>query len=191
MAKLKCCGCKERYPKETMLKLNAGNFHSYECATTYGKSKAYDNKTKEIKKRNKDLKPKNTLQADAQNAFNEYIRYRDMDKPCINTGVPVEWNGNESDAAHFISRAANNAMRFDMRNVHKATKTSNKHQEKYIHDYRDNLKDRLGVDRFEQFEKDCKYWKTHQRDFSKYYLERVKKIFRKKKRVLMKIRGNK
>ncbi len=48
MAKLKCCGCKERLEKETMIKLPAGNFHSYECATSYAKSKAYDNKTKDL-----------------------------------------------------------------------------------------------------------------------------------------------
>lgn len=173
-----------------MIKLPVGNFHSMECAYSYGKSKAYDNKTKEIKKRNKSAKPKNTIQADAQAAFNEYVRYRDKDKLCINTGEPVDWNGNEADAAHFISRASNNAMRFDLRNVHKATKKSNKHQEDYIHDYRENLKDRLGAERFEQFEQEAKYWRTHQRDFSKHYLERIKKIFRKKKRVLMKIRGD-
>jgi len=190
-ATLKCTNCKDRFPREQMIKLPVGNMCSMDCAYSYGKKKAYDNKTKEIKARNKQDRPKNTLQADAQKAFNEYVRYRDKDKPCINTGAPVDWNGNDSDAAHFISRAANNAMRFDLRNVHKATKASNKHQEDYIHDYRDNLKERLGVERFEQFEADAKYWKTHKRDFSKYYYERIKKIFRKKKRVLEKIRGDK
>lgn len=173
-----------------MIKLPVGNMCSMDCAYDYGKKKAYDNKTKEIKKRNKEQKPKNTLLSEAQKAVNDYVRYRDKDKPCINTGLPVSYDGNESDAAHFYSRAANNAMRFDLRNIHKSTKASNANQEKYIHDYRENLKDRLGRERFEQFESEAKYWKTHKRNFSKQYLERVKMIFRKKKRVLMKIRGD-
>lgn len=186
----KCCGCKQRFPSEQMIKLPAGNFHSMECAIEYGRNKAYKNKTKEMKAKYKP-KPKASIKDEAQKAFNEYVRYRDKDQPCINTNQPVAWDGNESDAAHFISRAANNAMRFDLRNVHKATKASNKEQEKYIHDYRENLKERLGEARFKQFEADAKYWRTHQRNFSKEYLERVKRIFRKKKRVLMKIRGDK
>jgi len=163
---------------------------SYICALEHAKKdtdkkqKAKDNKWK------KDNKPLNTLKSEAQKAVNEYVRYRDKDELCINESVAVAWNGNESDAAHFVSRAANNAMRFDLRNIHKSTKKSNANQEKHIHAYRENLIERLGEDRFNKFEEDCKYWRTHKRNFSKDYLERVKRIFRKKKRVLMKIRGD-
>lgn len=151
------------------------------------KAKEFD---KETKRRRASIKPKNTILNEAQTAFNAYIRYRDKDLPCINTGQPVEYDGNASDAAHFVSRAANNAMRFDMRNVNKSTKASNKHQEKYIHEYRNNLIKKLGEVRFKQFEDDCRYYKTHQRNFSKQYLERIKRVFRKKLRVLKKLRGD-
>lgn len=191
-ATLKCTGCKERYPREQMLAFPSGKFHDYDCATSYARDKSLKTREKakrqDFRKRKAALKPKRTVLNEAQQAFNAYVRYRDKDLPCINTGKPVSFDGNDSDAAHFYSRAANNAMRFDMRNVHKSTKASNTQQEKYIHDYRENLINRLGEERFNQFEQEAKYWKKTQRNFSKQYLERVKRIFRKKKRVLMKIR---
>lgn len=173
--------------KSSLIKIRAKNARTE-------KREASERQKKERKayaKRKAALKPKNTKLSEAQKAFNDYIRYRDKYRKCINTGVNVSWDGNESDAAHFISRAANNAMRFDLRNVHKATKASNKNQEKYIHDYRVNLIERLGTDRFDQFEADCKYWRINKRNFSEQYLERVKVIFRRKKRILMKLRGDK
>jgi len=185
----KCKDCKEVF---TPFKF--AQPRCFDCACKKGridaKKKAAKEFNKETKRRKKAIKPKNTILSEAQTAFNAYIRYRDKDLPCINTGHPVAYDGNESDAAHYVSRAANNAMRFDMRNVNKSTKSSNKKQEKYIHDYRENLINKLGIERFEQFETDCKYYRTHQRNFSKQYLERIKRIFRKKKRVLMKIRGD-
>jgi len=112
------------------------------------------------------IKPSNEILSEAQQAFNEYIRYRDMDLVCINEGVFVVWNDNKSDAAHYVSRSANSAMRFDMRNVNKSTKKSNDNQEKWHHDYRENLKIKLGDRRFAEFEADCKHWKINKRTFN-------------------------
>ena len=50
-ATLKCTNCKDRFPREQMIKLPVGNMCSMDCAYSYGKSKAYDNKTKELKKK--------------------------------------------------------------------------------------------------------------------------------------------
>jgi hypothetical protein len=177
-----------------MLRLPVGWFHSRECASLYALGKSRQAKTKAERKlyreRKQAIKPKSTLMQEADKAFQAYIRYRDKDLPCINTGQYIAWDDNQSDAAHFISKAANTAMRYDLRNCHKSTKASNAMQEKYIHDYRNNLFKRLGEERFAKFEADRQYWATHQRKFSVEYLERVKRIFRKKKRVLMRIRGD-
>ena len=143
-----------------------------------------------FKKRKLAIKPRTKILNEAQAAFNEFIRYRDKDQLCINTGEWVSWDGNDSDAAHYVSRRANGAMRFDLRNVNKSTKKWNNDQETYIHDYRENLIIKLGPERFAKFEADCKYYKINKRTFNKVYLERIKVIFRKKKRVLMKLRGD-
>ncbi len=147
-------------------------------------------KRAEHTKRKQAVKTRSEHLKEAHAAFNEWIRYRDRDQLCINESVYVECNGNESDAAHFVSRAANSAMRFDLRNVHKSTKKSNANQEKWIHDYRENLLNRLGTKRFAEFEEECRYWRTHKRTFNIDYLIRIKAIFRKKKRVITKIRGD-
>lgn len=193
MAHKKCKVCRAEYMPANAFQKVCG----LECAKVMASKqikkvveKEEKAKRADFRKRKAALKPKRTILNEAQAAFNDYVRYRDKDCPCINTGNYVSHNGNDSDAAHYVSRAANNAMRFDLRNVNKATKASNKQQEKYIHDYTENLKAKLGPERFEQFLEDCKYWKVTQRNFSKDYLERVKRIFRKKKRVLMKIRGD-
>lgn len=39
MPKLKCCGCKERFPAETMINLNGSRFHAIDCATAYAQAK--------------------------------------------------------------------------------------------------------------------------------------------------------
>lgn len=190
----KCCGCKERFSAIGMIKAPVGLFHDIACMTNYARTKQIA--TSKKKQRAEHVKQKAAIKhrskhlSEAQTAFNEYVRYRDRKLPCINTGVFVSHDGNDSDAAHFISRAANPAMRFDLRNVHKSTKASNSNQEKYIHDYRENLIKRLGEERFKQFEDDCKYWKTHKRTFDIKYLMRIKKIFRKKKRILMKLNND-
>jgi hypothetical protein len=68
--------------------------------------------------------------AEAQQAFNEFIRFRDRDLPCIccdsfeasGEGKP----GGGWDAGHYISRGHASHLRFDERNVHKQRKGCNK-----------------------------------------------------------------
>lgn len=191
MSKKKCRGCRERFEESEMIRVPLGFYHSYECASSHAKALQQAKKKKSAsvlhRKRKAALKPKNSHLSEAQAAFNAFIRYRDKDKPCINTGEHCDWSGNESDAAHFYSRGANAAMRFDLRNVHKSTKKSNANQEKYIHDYRHNLIARIGIERFNQLEEDAKYWKRTRRNFSVDYLHRIKRIFRRWLRVRQKI----
>lgn len=69
--------------------------------------------------------------ADAQTAFNAYIRERDKDMPCICCGsVKVSGaaalHGGGWDAGHYISRGHASHLRFDERNVHKQRKGCNR-----------------------------------------------------------------
>jgi len=51
MKKLKCCGCKDRFPADTMIELPAGNFHSFGCAIDYSKAKSDKARAKAKKQR--------------------------------------------------------------------------------------------------------------------------------------------
>jgi len=63
MKKLKCCGCKERFPADTMTKHPAGNFCTDECAISYAQARSRRQKAligaKKIKQEKKsDIKRK-------------------------------------------------------------------------------------------------------------------------------------
>lgn len=193
MSKKKCRGCKKRFNESEMIRVPLGFYHSYDCATNHAKSLQQAKKQKTAnalhRKRKAALKPKNSHLSEAQAAVNAFVRFRDRNEPCINTGEPVGWSGNDSDAAHFYSRGANAAMRFDLRNINKSTKKANKDQERYIHDYRERLIEKLGPERFSKFEADAKHWKKTKRNFSTEYLIRIKRIFRKRLRIYKKING--
>lgn len=190
----KCKDCKEIFQPFKTLQPRC-----VPCAIAKGKVNAQKQRDKALKAdqkkarvklaiRKEAIKPRSKVMGEADTAFQEYIRYRDRDLVCINTGVTVPWDGNESDAAHYISKSANTAMRYDLRNCHKSTKKSNKNQEKYIHDYRDNLIERIGIERFESMMAEAKYYKINKRGLDKEYLQRVKRVFRKKLRILKRIR---
>ncbi len=72
--------------------------------------------------------------ARAQAAFNEFVRLRDHDKPCVSCGItnPPMKHGGAWDAGHFLSRGAHPELRFEPDNCHKQCKScnGNKHEGK-------------------------------------------------------------
>jgi len=151
MALLKCVGCKDRFPKESMIRLPIGNVHSIACATKYAQEKQGKQRERQLAKAKREqqvvekavrakhraekeaIKPISKLKSDAQAAFNKYIRLRDYWEPCISCGESKEvieleqgWKtGGCWDAGHFKSRGAKKQLRFILFNVHKQCKTCN------------------------------------------------------------------
>ena len=91
------------------------------------------------------LKSMGQLTAEAQTAFNQYIRARDYGKPCISSGVAMDWNGNGVDAGHYRSRGSAPHLRFDERNVHAQSKHDNRYLSGNVTGYRVGLICRLGI----------------------------------------------
>lgn len=97
------------------------------------------------------LKPRTYWVAQAQTAFNAYIRERDKDKPCICCGATkaagdAALHGGGWDAGHYISRGHASHLRFDERNVHKQRKGCNKPGGSTRAKYRVGLVARIGED---------------------------------------------
>lgn len=73
-----------------------------------------------------------TLRAEAQSAFNEFIRERDRAAGygCICCGAPLEWDsltpGGKVDAGHYMGRGASPELAFDERNVNAQRKSCNR-----------------------------------------------------------------
>lgn len=99
----------------------------------------------------------------AQKAFNDYIRERDKDLPCIccgSFGDGEEWlTGGKWDCGHWLGRGAYPELRFHEDNAHKQLKSCNGGSSKYAKKgrtvaagYRDGLIKKIGLERVEWLE---------------------------------------
>jgi hypothetical protein len=92
------------------------------------------------------------LKADAQVAFNAFIRYRDDGLPCICCGnfpKTTHLTGGVWDAGHYRSRGSADHMRYIENNVHRQLKSCNKYG---ATDYRGGLIARIGLPAVEALE---------------------------------------
>ncbi|NWC11917.1 recombination protein NinG [Pseudomonas agarici] len=110
----------------------------------------------EIKVRKEKLKSRSDHLKDTQQAFNEFIRWRDQvaGHPCISSGRPLDWSGNQTDAGHYRSTGAAPHLRFDERNCHAQSKADNRFLSGNAVDYRVGLIARIGLEAVEALEAD-------------------------------------
>ena len=137
---------------------------SYECACVHGKAandaaKA-EKQRKEKKRRLEEERADRQLQAErrmavkplsyfikqAQHAFNEFIRYRDRDLPCISCG---RHHDGQYHAGHFRTTGASPELRFDEDNCHKQCSACNNHLSGNLTAYRPALIAKIGQARFD------------------------------------------
>lgn len=107
-------------------------------------------------------RPRREWIARAQQAFNAFIRARDVNEPCICCGgYPkiVGKYGGDWDAGHFLTVGAYPELRFTEDNCHKQLKSCNAGSGKYTHkgktvseSYRDRLINKIGFERVEALE---------------------------------------
>ena len=102
------------------------------------------------------LKTKSEWMREAQAAFNAYIRFRDQlaGHPCISSGKPLDWSGNNVDAGHYRSIGSAPHLRFDERNCHAQSKKDNRYLSGNAVDYRIGLIARIGLEAVESLEAD-------------------------------------
>lgn len=111
---------------------------------------------KEIKVRKEALKKRGDYVRECQQAFNEYIRWRDRvaGHACISSGRPLDWSGNQTDAGHYRSVGSAPHLRFDERNCHAQSKQDNRFLSGNAVDYRIGLIARIGLSAVEALETD-------------------------------------
>jgi hypothetical protein len=142
------------------------------------------------KVKREDQKPLRKLVAEAQAAFNPFIRERDKDLPCVSCGEtnPPMTSGGQWDAGHYLTRGAHPELRFDEDNVHKQCKSCNGGSEKngakaltVSARFREELLRRIGPERLERLEGPHEVTKLD-RDV----LRQIKVVYRAKLRTLKK-----
>ena len=136
---------------------------------------------KEIKAKRESIKTRAQWMREAQTAFNQFIRLRDQlaGHPCISSGQPLDWSGNNVDAGHYRSRGSAPHLRFDERNCHAQSKKDNRYLSGNAVDYRIGLIARIGLEAVESLEADQtpkKYTIAELRAIKAHYVAKLKEM---------------
>lgn len=99
-----------------------------------------------LAEKNQQVKPLSYFIKQAQQAFNEFIRYRDRGEACISCGRHHE---GQYHAGHFRTTGANPELRFNEDNCHRQCAPCNNHLSGNLIAYRPALIAKIGQARFD------------------------------------------
>ncbi|WP_312803926.1 recombination protein NinG [Atlantibacter hermannii] len=102
---------------------------------------------KRAAERRQAVKPLSHFRNQAQQAFNDFIRYRDRHLPCISCG---RHHDGQYHAGHFRTTGANPELRFNEDNCHKQCAPCNNHLSGNLTAYRPALITKIGQARFDE-----------------------------------------
>jgi hypothetical protein len=140
-----CCG-REFLPKFSSMQVA--------CTVTCAKKYAKRVRLAKVVIRKQALERIPDLIRAADQAFAAFIRERDRQAglPCISSGKPLDWSGNQTDAGHYRSRGAASHLRYNEDNCHAQSKYENRHRAGNAVEYRIRLIARIGLARVEALE---------------------------------------
>jgi len=201
-ATLKCCNCKQRFPREQVEKHTHNNlrFCSTECVTEYAlnkgrkaREKALAKKDREHKreikkkekadraehrKRKQALKPISWFHNKARVACNAYVRYRDRNEICISCDKPLAFE-EKYDAGHWKTQGAHKWIAYDEMNVNGQCVRCNQHMSGNEAAQRPRLVAKWGLANVERLEQSGKnlgeksYTRDELLEIEKYYKEKL------------------
>lgn len=169
----KCKACQVRFQPDRPLQEAC----SPKCAIDLVRIKAEKKRKRQDRERLKDLQPLSHWHSKAQAVFNEYIRLRDKDEPCISCGTEdaPQWC-----AGHYRSRGAAGHLRYNEQNVHKqCNHHCNQKLSGNIENYRVGLIKKIGVKAVEALENNnaTKKWTREEiEEIRKKYSKMVKQL---------------
>lgn len=108
--------------------------------------KAFKAETRRLKAM---IKPRGKWLAEAQQAFNKWVRLSQADQPCISCGQST---GCKVNAGHYLSVGAHPELRFNEDNVHLQCEKCNCFLSGNQVKYRARLIDKIGIERVEKLE---------------------------------------
>lgn len=183
--KCKVCKCafEPRLPMQAVCGMDCAKTLAVSLRGKLEKVKAVRER-KETRAKLDKLKTRGQWQAEAQTAFNAFIRARDAGQPCICCGRYRDSDiatGGTWDAGHYRSRGSAPHLRFDERNVHAQLKQCNRYASGNIVGYRVGLVERIGPVAVDALEAD-----QAPRKFSIDDLKQIKTTYAAKTRELLK-----
>jgi hypothetical protein len=149
-----------------------------ECAVAWSLAKV-----RKVSKAKPSPKPKTRqkLTQEAQAAFNSWVRLRDAGKPCVSCG---RYHNGQMHAGHYRTTKAAPQLRFNGWNVHSQCSACNNHLSGNLIEYRIELARRIGPEKLA-----CLETRNETRRYSDEYLDRIKRVFRRKVRLVRRLRG--
>ena len=145
----RCTKCKEKFEPKTF---NRKFCYKDECNDAYFeflKAQAIKKAEQDKRKHKKENKRKQDYEKDLERVFNEFIRLRDKDEPCISCDKPP--NQFKLTAGHYFPAGSNKSVRFDENNVHgQCWFNCNKNQHGNLSEYQPRLVKKIGQEAFDE-----------------------------------------
>ena len=138
----RCRVCKEKFtPTYSSLQATCTK---PSCLIEWGRISERKKSKRELRIMRESLKSVSQYRRELQKVFNEFIRLRDRNEPCISCGktLPTKY-----DAGHFYSVGSYPNLRFHEDNVHGQCVECNQHKHGNLLEYAPRLTERIGFER--------------------------------------------
>lgn len=176
MKKKKCKVCEIMFEPLRPLQQNC----SWQCANIYAQRLSEKKEKKEWQAKKAKMKTDIMTLKDwikiAQVHFNNYIRERDKGSVCISCQKPPK----KVNAGHFFNANNHWNVRFDEDNVHLQCESCNTYLSGNLIEYRANLINKIGVEKFEELEQKAritrKFTIDEVKQISDNYKEKLKQL---------------
>lgn len=181
----KCKACRDPFIPTLPLQ----SVCNWECAKVLieimrEKAKAMDAKVARtaLKEGRVALKSRKDHEGEAKSAVQLYARLRDTiaGLGCVSCGKPANWNG-IWHGSHYMQAGSRSATRYNLWNINKACNQCNIFKGGAPTSYRVALITKIGLNKVEWLEQ-----QTHVVKHSIEYMQRIKRIFNRKARILKK-----
>lgn len=173
------CGCYSNW----LLNSDEGR-EKIEKSKILGVKKSKVQEKKEDRKRKIDNKSIAQLIQEARRPFQKLIRIRDHGKKCICCDRPLPFNIGDYDAGHFLKAELYTGLIFHPDNINGQLVYCNKYSHGNESTYSDGLKERIGVERYNQLNDSKNSLKSYKWD--KYKLIELKEYYTKELRLIEK-----
>lgn len=171
----KCKQCGKVFTKQKPLQFVC----SVSCAISYSKAKEEKKREHRWKERKKSglkkLKTYTQKVQEARRVFQQFIRIRDQNQPCISCGTTSSklWDG-----GHYLKAELFSGLIFNEDNCHKQCRKCNHFESGNETSYRQGLIGRIGIDRVKALEATKNDHRT--KTWTDEELENIKKVSRQK-----------
>lgn len=173
----KCHVCRTVYERKRLTQKVCGDIGcAVEFARREAKRKQDKARRKALREGRERLKRLSDFAAEAQVAFNAFIRARDRGQPCISCGKNT---GCKMNAGHYLSRGARPELRYNEDNTHLQCEKCNVWLSGNIGEYRKNLILKIGQERVDWLEgphEPAKYTKDDLKEIKAMYKTKLKEL---------------